>query len=64
VSTRTAAHVLRRIFQLDLFGDRHAILGDGRSTVFLLKDNISPFRPEGDLDSIGELIDAAQDRLE
>ncbi len=57
------AHVLQRILQLDLFGDRNAVLGDGRSAEFLLQNDVASARSEGHFHRIGELVDAAQDRL-
>src|SRR5215470_13754529 len=57
------AHVLQRLFQLDLFGHRHTVLGDRRRTEFLVDDHIAPFGAERDRDRVGELIDATQNRL-
>ena len=39
------AHVLERILQLDLFGHRHAVFGDGRSAEFLFENDIAPSGP-------------------
>ena len=57
------AHVLERILQLDLFGHRHAVFGDGRSAEFLLENDVAALGAEGHLHRVGELVDAAQDRL-
>src|SRR3989344_1914577 len=46
-------HILVRIFEIDLLGDRDAIVGDGRRSPFLLQDDIASARPERDLDRIG-----------
>ena len=57
------AHVLERIFELDLLGDGHAVLGDRRGTELLLDNNVATLRAEGDLDRVGEDVYTAQDRL-
>ena len=57
------AHVFERILQLDLFGHRHAVFGDGRSAELLFENDIAPRGAEGHLHRFGELVDAAQDRL-
>src|SRR5215470_13527627 len=57
------AHVLERLFQLDLLGHGHAVLGDRRRAEFLVDDHVAPFGAERDRDRVGQLIDAAQDRL-
>ena len=53
-------HVLERISQLDLFGDRHTVLGAGRRTELLFDNNITTFGAQGDLDGVGQLVDALQ----
>ena len=57
------AHVLDRVLQLDLLGDGDAVLGDRRRAELLLDDDVPALRPEGDLHRVGQLVDAAQDRL-
>ena len=57
------AHVLERILQLDLLRHRHAVLGDGGRSELLVEDDVAALGPEGDLDRVGQLVDAAQDRL-
>ena len=57
------AHILQRILQLDLFGHRHTVFGDRRSAEFLLENDIAASRSEGHFHRVGELVDAAQDRL-
>jgi len=51
------AHVLESILELDLLGDRHAIVGDGRSAVGLVQNNVSALGSQGDLDCIRKLVD-------
>ena len=41
------AHVLVRVFQLDLFGDGDAVLGDIRAAPALVEHGIAAARPEG-----------------
>ena len=57
------AHVLERILQVDFLGDGHAVLGDGGGAELLVEDDVASLRAEGDLDRVGEGIDAAQDGL-
>ena len=57
------AHVFERILQLDLFGDRDPVLGDGRSAIFFLQNDVASTRSEGHFDRIGELVDSAKNRL-
>ena len=57
------AHVLERVLQLDFLGDRHAVLGDGRRAELLVEDDVAALGAEGDLHRVGQLVDAAQDRL-
>jgi hypothetical protein len=57
------AHVLERILQLDFLGDGDAVLGDDRRAELLFDHRIAALGAEGDFHCVGELIDAAQDRL-
>src|ERR1700733_9838977 len=57
------AHVLERILQLDFLGDGYAVLGDDRRAELLFDHRIAALGAEGDFDCVGELINAAQDRL-
>ena len=57
------AHVLERILQLDLLRDRHAVLGDGGRTELLVEHDVAALGPERHLDRVGQLVDAAQNRL-
>ena len=55
-----SAHVLKGIFQFDLLGDGHAVVGDEGSAVLLVKNYVSALGAESDLNSISELINAAK----
>ena len=57
------AHVLERILQLDFLGDGHAVLGDGRAAELLLEDDVAALGAERDFHRVGQLVDAAQNRL-
>ncbi len=52
------AHVFKFPFQFDLFGDGHAVVGDGRRTKLLVQYHVSAAGPEGHLHGIGKLINA------
>ena len=52
------AHVLERVGQLDLLGDRDAVLGDGRAAERLAEDHVAAGRPERGADGVGQNIDA------
>ena len=49
-----SAHVLKRIVQLDLLGDGHAVVG----AELLIQHHVAALGAQGDLDGIGQLIDA------
>ena len=57
------AHVFKLVRQLDLAGDGHAVLGDGRGAEALFQNHVPPPRPEGDADGTGQLADPATHRL-
>ena len=54
------AHVLELVFELDVLGDRHTVLGDARGTERLIENDVAAFGPERHLHGIGENVDAAQ----
>ena len=56
------AHVGERIAELDLPGDRHAVVGDRRGAGQLLQDGVAPLRAERHLDRVGEGVDAGSRR--
>ena len=51
-------HVLVGVVELDLFGDRHAVVRDGGGAPLLLEDDIAALRAKRHLDGVGELVDA------
>ena len=53
------ADLLVRILELDLFGDAHAIVGDGRGTPLLLQHDVAALGSKGHLDGVGEDIHPA-----
>ena len=56
------AHVLERVVELDVAGDRHAVVGDRRRAELLVEDDVAALRAERDLDRVGEAVDAALER--
>ena len=46
------------VVELDVFGDGHAVVGDGRRAELLVEDDVAPLRAEGDLDRVREMVDA------
>ena len=57
------AHVLERILEVDLLGDGDAVLGDRGRAELLVEDDVASLGAERDLDRVGELVDAAENRL-
>ena len=57
------AHVLERVLEVDFLGDGDAVLGDGRRTELLVEDDVAALGAERDLHRVGQLVDAAQNRL-
>ncbi len=57
------SHVLQRIPQFDLLGDRHTVFGNDRRAKLLFDHGIAAFRPQRDLHGISQQIDAAQNGL-
>ena len=53
------AHVLERIFELDVARDRHAVIGDRRRAELLVEDDVAALGAERHLDRVGELVYAA-----
>ena len=52
------AHVLERVLQLDLTGDGHTVVGDGRGAELLVEHHVAALGAEGHLDGIGEFVHA------
>ncbi len=57
------ADALVRVVEVDLLGDGNAIVGDGRSAVGLVQHHVAALRSKGDLDGIGELVEAREHSL-
>jgi hypothetical protein len=54
------AHVFELVLELDRLGHGDAVLGDGRGAPGLLDDHVAALRTQGDLDRIGEDVDAVE----
>src|SRR3954466_9047037 len=52
------ADLLPGVLELDLLGDAHTIVGDGRRAPLLLEDDVAAPRAEGHLDGVGEGVHA------
>ena len=57
------AHVLKGIGQLDFLGDADAVVGDEGSAVLLIQNYVAALGAKGDLNGIGQLIDAGLQSL-
>ncbi len=57
------AHVLELVFQFDFLGDGHAVLGDGRGAEALVQHHVAALGAQGDLDRVGQHVDAAHHTL-
>ena len=55
------AHVLERVLQLDLLGDRNAVMGDGRGAELPVQGDVAALGAEGGLYSVRHSIDAHTD---
>ena len=55
------AHVLELVLELDLLGDGDAVLGDARGAEALVDHDVAALGAEGDLDRVGEGVDAGED---
>ena len=51
------AHVLKRVLELDLFCDRHAVVRDQRCAELLAQHHVAALGAEGDLNSICQSVD-------
>ena len=54
--------VLERVVELDLTGDGHTVVGDGRRAPLLVEDDVAALGAERHLDGVGERVDAALER--
>ena len=52
------ADVLERVVELDVLGDGDAVVGDRRGAELLVEDDVAALGAEGDLDRVGEGVDA------
>ncbi len=52
------ADLLVRVLELDLLGDRHAVVGDRGGAPLLLEHDVAALRAERDADGVGELVHA------
>src|SRR3712207_4151434 len=50
--------VLEDVLDLDFTSDRHAVVGDGGRAELLVEHDVAPLRAEGDLDRVGDCVDA------
>ncbi|OPZ82387.1 MAG: hypothetical protein BWY77_00190 [bacterium ADurb.Bin431] len=57
------AHVLQGIFQLNLFGHRHAVLGHGRGAELFVDHDIAALGAESRTDRFGQLVHADLHRI-
>ena len=57
------AHVLEAVFQLDLLGNGHTVIGNGGSAIGFVQDYVSALGAQCDLNSIRELINAGDHSL-
>jgi len=53
------ADLLEGVVELDLLGDRHAVVGDGGGAPLLLEDDVAAARAERHLDRVGQDVEAA-----
>ena len=58
-TNKSSPHVFKRIFQFNVLSNGYTIIGDGRGTEFLFKDNVAALGPQGNFYSISQFIDAA-----
>ena len=57
------AHVFSSLFQLDLLGDGNTVVGDQRSAVLLVEDDVAALRTDGDFNGVSELVDTAEQSI-
>ena len=56
------ADLLVGILELDLLGDRHAVVGDGGGAPLLVEHDVAALGPERDAHGVGELVHARLER--
>ena len=57
------ADALVRVIKVDFLGDGNAVVGDGRGAVGLVQNHVAALRAKGDLDGVGELVEAREHSL-
>ena len=57
------AEVLVRVGELDLLGDGDTVVGDRGRAELLVQDDVAAARAEGDLDRVGERVDAVLEQV-
>src|SRR5579875_2421587 len=60
---KLCADVLERILQFDVFGDRHAVVSNGWGAELLVQNDVAALGAQGDLDGIGQSVDAAAEGM-
>ena len=56
------ADLLEGVFEVDLLGDRHAVVGDRGCAPLLFEHDVAALGAEGDADCVGELVHARLER--
>ena len=59
---KLSAHVFKFIFQLNLFGDGHTVIGDGWGAKFLVQYNVSALWSKGYFYGIGQFVHSVLQR--
>jgi len=57
------AHILKRLLQLNLLGNGHAVVGDQRCAILLIQYHIAALRTKGNLNGIGQFVNTGLQRL-
>ena len=57
------AHILKRLLQLNLLGNGHAVVGDQRCAVLLIQYHIAALGAKGNLNGVGQLVNTGLQRL-
>ncbi len=57
------AHVLISVLQLHLFGNGHTVIGNQGGAELLIQHHVAALGAQGDFHSVGQLVDAAEQRL-
>jgi hypothetical protein len=57
------AHVLELVLEFDFLGDGNAVLGHGRGAEAALEHDVAALGAEGDLDRVGQDVDASHHAL-